>query len=252
MIDQKPRLTQTQSLREKVTALEREILVLSRCCQNQREELSLMSGVSRSGGPELVLMTSSLREEKEGELEMRRSERMCLIDCLVSAVEKERDRMVREVKGLQMRQESLEKEKVKAEEEKTELDQLMFYIQRRCHEKIKVQFSVIIPDSMDNVVSKIETIYTYSLTVMLFLCSQATEEKYESMVAVTHQLESQLTELRASEWLTGRTKKPSPPRRHKRSKSNPATVHCRSPAITHSHITSSRHITAASLSRTTV
>ena len=66
--DVEPRLAQNDSLREKVSALERELLVLRGLYQRQREEARslLARGPARQ---ELTLLTSSLREEKEGELE---------------------------------------------------------------------------------------------------------------------------------------------------------------------------------------
>lgn len=64
--DVQPRLAQTDSLREKVSALERQVLVLSRLYQRQREEAQSLLARGR-GRQELNLLTTSLREEKEGE-----------------------------------------------------------------------------------------------------------------------------------------------------------------------------------------
>lgn len=64
--DVQPRLAQTDSLREKVSALERQVLVLSRLYQRQREEARSLLARGR-GRQELNLLTTSLREEKEGE-----------------------------------------------------------------------------------------------------------------------------------------------------------------------------------------
>ena len=65
--DMRPQLAQTHSLKEKVSALEKELLVLSRLYQKQREEAQSLLARSQ-GGQELTLLTSSLREEKRSEL----------------------------------------------------------------------------------------------------------------------------------------------------------------------------------------
>ena len=62
-----PELARARSLQEKVTALERELLVLDRLYQRQREEALALLG--RGGSKqEWTMLTGTLREEKEGML----------------------------------------------------------------------------------------------------------------------------------------------------------------------------------------
>ena len=60
-----PELARARSLQEKVTTLERELLVLDRLYQRQREEARslLVRGGSKQ---EWTMLTNTLREEKEG------------------------------------------------------------------------------------------------------------------------------------------------------------------------------------------
>ena len=143
--DVQPRLAQNHTLREKVSALERELLVLRGLYQRQREEARSL----RARGParqELTLLTSSLREEKEGELETSKVDKedvnsRVLLFPFLSAVERERDKLGQEAKGLRMMLSSLEEEKRKAQEEKNELQQILQHVQGRCQEKIRVQLT---------------------------------------------------------------------------------------------------------------
>ena len=73
--DMRPRLAQTRAMREKVAVLERELLVLNRLYQTQREETRSMLARSRDKH-ELALLSSSLRTEKEGECAC-----MCACQC---------------------------------------------------------------------------------------------------------------------------------------------------------------------------
>ena len=59
----------------------------------------------------------------------------------LSAVERERDKLGQEAKGLRMMLSSQEEEKRKAQEEKKELQQILQHVQRRCQEKIRVQLT---------------------------------------------------------------------------------------------------------------
>ena len=108
---------------------------------------------------------------------------------------------------------SLREEVGRAEEEKTELQQILQHVQGRCQEKIKVTKSL--PGAQ--IFKRISLSLSLSLSLSPCLCVQASEEKYEAIVAVTHQLESHITELRARNF----SRKKASPHRNKRSSSHP-------------------------------
>jgi chromosome segregation ATPase len=113
-----PQLARARSLQEKVTALERELLVLDRLYHRQREEThSLLAQGKRE--QEWTMLTSTLRKEKE-------------------AAERERASLLQEIEGLKIVVASLREEGQRAEEEKAVLQQILQHVQGRCQEKIKV------------------------------------------------------------------------------------------------------------------
>lgn len=138
------------------------------------------------------------------------------VSCFVIHIEAERERagLLQEIDGLKAVVVTLREESLRAQKEKAVLEQRLQHVQGRCQEKIKVH-------------SSHDSVCLGSLKVRFLL--QASQEKYEAILAVSHQLESHLTELRAHSLM----KRKQSPQQHKRSSSHPAVPgHSPSPART--------------------
>ena len=61
------------------------------------------------------------------------------------AVERERDRLAQEAEGLKSMLASVKDEKRKAQEENSELQQILLHVQGRCREKIRVRITTVEP-----------------------------------------------------------------------------------------------------------